>query len=144
MADGIGPTPAPIAAAPGAPPGGAVAPNPAAAANFQRMQTSRRGAGSQAAAMLQISQAIQQIQNALPNLPIGSEVHKATLKAVSDLSKHFQGPSDATDGAQQTMAQDNLRQMMQQAMMRRVMQQQGGGQGGGPPDMPSSTPLPGA
>lgn len=94
--------------------------------------------------MLQISQAIQQIQNALPNLPIGSEVHKATLKAVSDLSKHFQGPSDATDGAQQTMAQDNLRQMMQQAMMRRVMQQQQGGGGQGPPDMPSSTPLPGA
>lgn len=100
-------------------------------------------------AMMQISAALQQIQRALPNLPIGSEIHKATLKALTDLSKHYQGPSDATDGAQQTMQQDNLRQMMQQAMMRRVLaaQQQGGGQGGGAPPPtapPASTPVPGA
>lgn len=99
--------------------------------------------------MMQISAALQQIQRALPNLPIGSEIHKATLKALTDLSKHYQGPSDATDGAQQTMQQDNLRQMMQQAMLRRVLaaQQQGGGQGGGAPPPtapPASTPVPGA
>ena len=96
--------------------------------------------------MMQISQAIQQIQNALPNLPIGSELHKATLKAVTDLSKHYQGPSQATDGAQQTMAQDNLRRMMQQAMLRRIIQNQGGGgaQQGAAPAMQAATPIPGA
>ena len=140
MADGIGTAPAPIAPAPGGPAAGSpIAANPAAAQRFQGMQRPRSGAGAQAMAMMQISRAIQQIQQALPNLPIGSELHRATVKAINDLSRHFQGPSDATDQAQQTMAQDQLRQMQAQALQRRIMQNSGG-----PPDMASSTPLPGA
>lgn len=90
-------------------------------------------------AMMKISQAISQIQEAMMSLPIGSELHKAANKAVSDLSKHFQGPTEATAGAQQTMLQDQLRQMMQQALMRRVMQNSGGAAAN-----PVSTPQPGA
>ena len=72
------------------------------------------------------------------SLPLGSELHRATLKAVTDLSKHFQGPTEAT-GPQQTDLQDQLRQLAQRAMMQRVMQNQGGTPAG-----PVSTPNPGA
>jgi hypothetical protein len=90
-------------------------------------------------AMMKISQAIQNIQEAMMSLPIGSELHRAANKAVSDLSKHFQGPTDATGPAQQTMAQDNLRALAQRALLQRVMQNSGGA----PTNQPS-TPQPGA
>lgn len=88
--------------------------------------------------MMKISQAIAQIQEALGSLPTGSDVHKASLKAVMDLSKHFPGPTESP-GPQQTMLQDQLRQLAQRALLMRVMQNQGG-QSAGPP----STPMPGA
>lgn len=92
----------------------------------------------QAQAMIQIGNAIRAIQRAMLSLPLGSDVHRATLKAVTDLAKHFpQG--EATEGAQQTELQDQQRDMMRQALMRRILQNSGG-----PPQPQPSTPLPGA
>lgn len=89
-------------------------------------------------AMTQIRNAINMIQTALMNLPIGSDVHRAANKAISDLSKHFpQG--EGQDGAQQIGMQDQLRQMQRSAMLRRILQN-----AGGPSEMPPSTPIPGA
>ena len=82
--------------------------------------------------------ALAQIQEALMSLPLGSELHRAALKATTDLSKHFQGPTDAT-GPQQTDLQDQLRQLAQRAMLQKVMQNAGGQAAG-----PVSTPMPGA
>jgi hypothetical protein len=90
-------------------------------------------------AMMKISQAIATIQEAMASLPIGSELHRATLKAVNDLSKHFQGPTDATGPAQQTMLQDQQRQLQQRALLQRIMQNSGGRSVN-----PASTPQPGA
>lgn len=89
--------------------------------------------------MMKISQAIQAIQEAMMSLPIGSELHRAANKAVSDLSKHFQGPTEATGPAQQTMMQDQQRDLARRLLMQKVMQNMGGGSVN-----PPSTPQPGA
>ena len=105
---------------------------------MQRMRPSVPGAGTQAAAMVKISNAIRQIQEAASTLPIGSELFKAANKAVADLSKHFP-QVEGGEGAQATAAQDQIRQLQRQAMLRRIMQNSGG-----PQAPPPATPLPGA
>lgn len=93
---------------------------------------------------MQVKAAIEMIQKALPDLPVGSEVHRDALNAVNRLSRHMpQGTPTA--GVQQTMLQDMLRQTVRNAMLQRMMAQRGGAAGGGAPNAPPpSTPLPGA
>lgn len=95
--------------------------------------------GTQGNAMMQLKAAIDMIQQALPGLPAGSEMHRDALQAVSRLSRHLPqgGP---TEGVQQTMIQNLLRNQQRNAILQRVMAQQG--QGPGP--MAPSTPTPGA
>ena len=89
--------------------------------------------------------ALDMLQNALPSLGTGSEVHRDVINAVSRLSRHMpQGIPTA--GAQQGAVQDLLKNTIRNAMLQRVMANQQGGQGGGPPQQPMapSMPLPGA
>lgn len=88
--------------------------------------------------MTQIRNAIAMITTAMMNLPIGSDIHRAVNKAISDLSKHFpQGEGD--EGSQQLAMQDQLRNAQRTAMLRRILQNAGGAS-----QMPPSTPIPGA
>ena|SRR5215469_4209849 len=115
---------------PGAPPLGF--PRPA-------MRPSMPGAGTRAGGLGKLIQAIAMIQMAIMELPIGSEAHKAALKAAQDLGKHVNlGPE--TQGVTQTGVGNLLQQIMKNAMTSRAM----GPGAQGPPGMPPTTPLPGA
>ena len=90
---------------------------------------------------MQVKMALDMLQGALPQLGMGSDVHRDVIQAVTRLSRHLpQGIPTA--GAQQSSVQDLMRNTIRNAMLQRVManQQQGGGQQPPPP----STPLPGA
>lgn len=105
-------------------------------------QASAPGQGAQGAALMQVKMALDMLQNALPQLGMGSDVHRDVINAVNRLSRHLpQGIPTA--GAQQTAAQDMVRNTQRNALLQRIMAMQGqGGQGGGQPQ--PSTPLPGA
>jgi hypothetical protein len=99
--------------------------------------------------LMRLKTAVDMIQNALPNLPAGSQQHKDALRAVTALSRHL--PQGApTAGVQQTQLGDLLRGTMRNALLQKLMSSQGGpgGPGGGPaggmsPPQPS-TPMPGS
>jgi hypothetical protein len=96
--------------------------------------------GTQAQALMTIKQAVDMLQQALPGLGTGGEIHGAVLNAIRQLARHV--PQGApTAGVQQTQLQDMLRNTMRNALMQRIMQQQGAGGSGGPSP---STPIPGA
>jgi hypothetical protein len=99
------------------------------------------GLGQQAQSLMTVKQAVEMLQNALPGLGTGGEIHTAVLTAIRALSRHV--PQGApTAGVQQTQMQDQLRQLQRNALLQRLQAQQGGG---GPPGaMSPSTPMPGA
>ncbi len=88
-------------------------------------------------------EAINILQGALPQLPIGSEPHKAVMSAIQGISKYIP-PSAAVPGVQQTALRDLQQNAGKNAMLQQVMsslgaggaQQPGGGQ-------PSPAPSPG-
>lgn len=91
---------------------------------------------------MQVKMALDMLQNALPQLGMGSDVHRDVIQAVTRLSRHLpQGIPTA--GAQQGSIQDLMRNTVRNAMMQRLMANQQGG-GGAPQPMQPSTPLPGA
>ena len=135
---------APAPGGPTGPPGGAGVPPALAAIARARMQAqpSQPGMGTQAGAVQKVAMAVDLLQQALPALGVGSEHHRAVLKAITDLSRHMGGQGGAPGaGAQQTAIQDMLRNTVRNAMLQRIMAQQGGG---ATPGMAPSTPLPGA
>jgi hypothetical protein len=95
------------------------------------------GAGGQADAIIKLGNAVKMIQEALMGLPIGSDIHRAANKAITDLSRHVPF-SPLTQGTQNTASQDLRRQQIQQALMGAVAR------AAGPRPMPPSVPLPGA
>jgi len=112
-------------------------------------QTSAPGQGNMADGMNSLKLAAQMIQQALPNIPIGSPLHASAINALRQLTRHIgqMGPM----GTQQTALQDALRSNMRNQLMTQIMQRQSPSGPGGPmgtagqpqPPMPS-TPLPGA
>lgn len=131
----------PDASAAGGPPDASGSPILAALARARGApQASAPGQGAQAQALMQVKMALDMLQNALPQLGMGSDVHRDVINAVNRLSRHLpQGIPTA--GAQQSGIRDLLRNTVRNAMLQRVMAQQG--QGGQQPPQPS-TPLPGA
>jgi hypothetical protein len=131
QAGGMGLPPGGLSGMPGAgaPPPGFPRPSP---------NPNMPGAGTQAGALIKMQHAIAMLQQALADLPIGSDMHKAALKAISDLAKHAGGGPE-TQGVQQTGAGNMLMNIVRNALMQRVA----GNQGGAPTGIPS-TPLPGA
>lgn len=88
---------------------------------------------------MQVKQAVDLLQSALPGLMTGSEPHRAVLQAINQLSRHV--PQGApTAGVQQTQLQDMLRNTVRNALLQRVMASQSGGAS----PMAPSTPTPGA
>ena len=144
--------------APGGPPPGGGPMLAAMARSRQGPQVSAPGGGDTANSMTMIMNAISMIQQALPGLPAGSQIHRDVVRAISSLSRHAQQASQTSAGVQKTQLQDMLRSTLRNALLHQIMGQQQGGQGGGPgggpggppgggpggaPPMPS-TPLPGA
>lgn len=84
--------------------------------------------GNAAAAVAGVRQAIELLQSNLPNIPMGSELHKAVLESVTKLAKHA-AAADASPGVQQT-AGKNLMQSQQQGAPYEALMKALGGAGG--------------
>lgn len=86
-----------------------------------------------AAAVAGVRQAIELLQSQLQNIPVGTELHKAVLKAVTDLAKHASA-GDASPGIQKTAMHGMQQSEQQQAPWAQLMQAIGhGGASGAQP-----------
>lgn len=102
--------------------------------------------GSNANAMAKIREAVKILEQALPDLPTGSDPYKATLSAIQGISKHV-SPADEVPGVQKTALRDLSQQAdksgMMQALQRSMGSLGGAGQGGGgAPGSPGGAPSP--
>jgi len=100
--------------------------------------------GSSAQGMTGVKTGVEALQKALPMLPMGSELHTAILKAITDISKHMDqnmggGPQAVIQQLAQ-MARDQQQNPQRQAMMSMMSgggsaapPAPGGGGGGAPP-----------
>lgn len=76
--------------------------------------------GEAAAAIMKVREAVKILQNALPACPIGTDIHKSVLKAITELSKAAP-QAEATPGTQQTAFRDLQANAQQQAPMMALM-----------------------
>lgn len=88
--------------------------------------------GASADAMAKVREAIKILENALPQLPTGSEPHKAVLSAIQSVSKHVPA-SDASPGVQQSTLRGLQQQGGKDAAMEAVMRSLGGAGGAAAP-----------
>ena len=127
---------------PAAPPGGA--PPAAILAALGRLRgpspAMLPGMGAQADGLGDVRTAIGMLQAALPKISMGSEAHKAIVKAIQLVSPHIPGGDDTTKLHLAQLAQlaDNARR---HAMLAHLQQ---AGAGGAPAPMMAPTTPPGA
>lgn len=97
--------------------------------------------GNATQGMGDIKTALDALQKALPAIPMGTELHKAVLDAVSKIGKHM---TEAANNPQMKM--QNLLQMIQQAKAQQPNAALAGlaGGGGAPPPAPPAMPPPAA
>lgn len=77
---------------PGAPsPSPSVAPAPA---NVGPVATPQGNPGNTQAAMTKVKNALQMLQSALPDIPMGNQLHSDVLNVVKSLSKHLSESND--------------------------------------------------
>lgn len=89
--------------------------------------------GDAAGASAQIQKAIQILQHALPDIPIGSEAHKAVMDSLTKLAKSFPA-GQAPPGPGDTALRNLASQQQQGAGLAGLMKMMGGaGQPGGAP-----------
>ena len=79
------------------------------------------------------------LNQALPQLPVGSEPYKAIASAISGISKYVP-PSAEVPGVQKTAVQDLMRGANKNAMLQQVMNSLGGAGAGGGPGAASQPP----
>lgn len=94
--------------------------------------------------MAKAREAISILEMCLPDLPTGSDTHKAVLESLTKLSKAFPATS-AVPGVQKTALAGLAHRAQQDAMMQAVqrsMGPQGGPPGGGPGMAPPPSPQP--
>ncbi len=86
--------------------------------------------------MAAVKTGLEALQKALPQLPMGSEIHTAVLKAMTDLGKHIEkaGGGDQAGGVQQ------LLEMLRAAKMNPNAQAALPAGGGGAPPPPGGMP----
>lgn len=86
-------------------------------------------AGAGQAGISQVKTGLEMLQKALPGLPMGSEIHGAILKAVTDISKHMDQGADDNSGMVQQLAAAarNAQSNPNQAAMGRMFPPPGGG-----------------
>ena len=92
--------------------------------------------GHAAQAMTAVKMAVEALQKALPGIPMGSDMHNAVLKAVTEISKHLDKAGAEGDQASMIqqlaqMARGAQTQPPQAAAMQRMFP--GPGQGAPPP-----------
>lgn len=91
--------------------------------------------GTASSAISQVQNALRALQQALPNLPMGSDLHTAVLKSVSDISKKI-GSGEGSPALQTQSLLNQLRQAQQQQPMAQIAKVLGQGGGQAPPVMP--------
>ena len=100
--------------------------------------------GAAAGALSKVREALNILQQSLPELPMGSDAHKAVLNAISSISKYVP-PSAAVPGVQQTALRDLQSNAGKNAMLQQVMSSLGAGQagagGGGMAAPPPGQPM---
>lgn len=92
--------------------------------------------GSSTQSMGDIKTALDALQKALPSVPMGTELHKAIMDAISKIGKHM---SEAQNSPQ--MKIQNLLQMVQEARARAPNAALAGMAGGAPPAAPTPPAL---
>jgi hypothetical protein len=99
-------------------------------------------AGAAVQGLTAVKVGLEAFQKALPSIPMGSELHGAVLKAISDIAKHMEGGGDQAAQIQQlvAMARDAHANPAQAAQMRALMP--GGGGAQAPPMMPGGGGAP--
>ena len=99
--------------------------------------------GNAASAMLKIQNAAQLINDALPSVPMGSEIHGDLLKIATNLNKII-SKVPQNPGAQATGLVQQARQLSQQgpaqAALAQMFPQQPSGGAGAPPSPPPGAP----
>ncbi len=93
--------------------------------------------GNAAAALPKVKNAIEMLQQAMTGVPLGTPLHSAILKAISDISKHL----DKHDGNQGLQVQDLVqlaRQVNTQSPQAQALQRMG--QQPQPPALPAPPP----
>jgi len=86
--------------------------------------------GQSANALSMVREAIKLLEQALPQLPTGSDPHRAVAKGIEQISKYVT-PSDEVPGVQKTQLANLQKQGQQSAMMQSLMRSMGGGAGPG-------------
>jgi hypothetical protein len=96
-------------------------------------------AGNSAIAMVKIHTALKKLQEALPELPMGSPLHIALMKGVESILKHIPPGSDNPQLALMELQQEMRAAAQQQPMaaLNRLFPQPGGGG----PAMPAQEPA---
>ena len=96
--------------------------------------------GQTSQGIAQIRMALEALQKALPSVPMGTELHKAVMEAITKIGQHL---TEAAQDPQMQMQQ--LMHMMQQAKAAQPNQALAGIAGGGqqPPQPPMLSPPPG-
>jgi hypothetical protein len=84
--------------------------------------------GNAAAAVAQVRQAVQLLQTALKDIPIGTALHEDVLKSITKLSSHAPA-SQANPGIEQQAMVNNANQMQKMAPMVSMMKALGGAPG---------------
>jgi len=111
-------------------------PMPAGGTGAAQQMRPMPGQGAQALSLLHAG--VEALQKALVGLPMGSELHSAVLKAVTDISRRMTGGNE--DHAAQIQALSALareaQQNPQQAMLQKMFQQPGAPGGGAQPQQP--------
>jgi hypothetical protein len=95
-------------------------------------------AGAASNALSSVKIGLEALQKALTQVPMGSDLHTALLKAIGDVAKHV-GDAEADHGSTMqslaNMAKSKAQAPNQQALAK-LMGQPGGAGGGPPPPMP--------
>lgn len=94
-------------------------------------------AGNEASAMNQIQNALTMLETALPNIPLGNELHQEILKITTQLSKKLQ-PGTGSPGLQMQELLQMARGQAQSAPMQALARM--GQPPGAPPAMPGGAP----
>ncbi len=96
-----------------------------------------------AGAMSKVREAIQILNQAISQLPVGTDPHKAVMSAVQGLTKVVP-PSNEAMGIQQTTLRDLQQNAGKNAMLQQVMSSLGAGgaqPGAGPSPAPTPSPM---
>ena len=101
-------------------------------------------AGQAAQGMTGVKLALEVLQKALPGLQMGSELHSAVMKSITDLSKHVAQGADDQSGMMQQLAMLARAAQTDPARMAAMRSMGGGappmGGPGGPPPMGGPPP----